>query len=207
MIEASVVSGSPVCESPHMKHQEMAVFHRICSSQPGGGGGGVVVVGGLSGAAAALVYSFFCLNWKKKKKKKKGLWRTCKGISKEHIVIPFFVTSLYVSFLIFRCPCWIEQRYWPLSSSVCLRDEGVSCNVDEVIYCNRVNLFVKTDGVISCAAGSLPKIGAKIAQSCFYTTRRGLKIKTKLLSKCYILNLHFYNEERHLSVIYFYFKM
>ena len=109
---------------------------------------------------------------KKKKKKKKGLWRTCKGISKEHIVIPFFVTSLYVSFLIFRCPCWIEQRYWPLSSSVCLRDEGVSCNVDEVIYCNRVNLFVKTDGVISCAAGSLPKIGAKIAQSCFYTTRR-----------------------------------
>ena len=70
MIEASVVSGSPVCESPHMKHQEMAVFHRICSSQPGGGGGGVVV-GGLSGAAAALVYSFFCLNWKKKKKKKK----------------------------------------------------------------------------------------------------------------------------------------
>lgn len=30
--------------------------------------------------------------------KKKGLMRTCKGISKEHIVIPFCVTSLYVSF-------------------------------------------------------------------------------------------------------------
>lgn len=172
----------------------MAVFHRICSSEPGGGGGGGIIRSRCSTGLQLLLFEL------KKKKKKEGLRRTCKGISKEHIVIPFFVTSLYVSFLIFRSPCWIEQRYWPLSSSVCLRDKRVSCNVDEVILCNRVNLFVKTDGVISCAVGSLPKIGAKIAQSCFYTTRRGLNIKTKLLSESYILNMY-------LSVIYFYFKM
>lgn len=47
-----------------------------------------------------------------------------------------------------------------LSSSVCLKDKRMSCNVGEVMYFIRVNLFVKTEGVISCVLGSLSKIGA-----------------------------------------------
>lgn len=52
-----------ICERPHLKYQEMAVFHRICGSEQRGGG--------LSGAAAALVYSFVCLNPKKGRRKKR----------------------------------------------------------------------------------------------------------------------------------------
>lgn len=103
-------------------------------------------MGGLSGSTAALVYSFFCLNWKKKNR---VLWELVKeylrSILSSHSLLHLYMSvfNIYISLL-----NWIVLL--ALSSSMCLKDKRVSCNVDEVIYCIRVNLFVKTDGVISC---------------------------------------------------------
>lgn len=81
------------------------------------------------------------------KKRKKVLWELVKeylrSILSSHSLLHLYMSlfNIYISLL-----DWIPLL--ALSSSVCLKDERVSCNVDEVIYCIRVNLFVKTDGVI-----------------------------------------------------------
>lgn len=133
--------------------------------------------GGLSGSTAALVYSFFCLNWKKKNR---VLWELVKeylrSILSSHSLLHLYMSvfNIYISLL-----NWIVLL--ALSSSMCLKDKRVSCNVDEVIYCIRVNLFVKTDGVISCELSKSFCIDN--CQSCFYQTRLWLTIKDRLFSQ------------------------
>lgn len=82
------------------------------------------------------------------KKKKKVLWELVKEYLRSILSSPSLL-HLYMS----RFNIYISLLDWipllALSSSVCLKDKRVSCNVDEVIYCIRVSLFVKTDGVIS----------------------------------------------------------
>lgn len=89
--------------------------------------------------------------------KKKVLWELVKeylrSILSSHSLLHLYMArfDIYTSLL-----DWIPLL--ALSSSVCLKDKRVSCNVDEVICCIRVNLFVKTDEVISCVVGSLAKM-------------------------------------------------
>lgn len=117
------------------------------------------------------------------KKKKKVLW----DLVKEYLrSILSFHSLIHLNMSLFNI--YISPLDWiPLlafSSSVCLKDKRVSCNVDEVIYCIRVNLFVRTDGVISCVLSLLSGISANMTcQFCFYQTRLSSAIKIK----CFIL--------------------
>lgn len=114
------------------------------------------------------------------KKKNRVLWELVKeylrSILSSHSLLHLYMSvfNIYISLL-----NWIVLL--ALSSSMCLKDKRVSCNVDEVIYCIRVNLFVKTDGVISCELSKSFCIDN--CQSCFYQTRLWLTIKVRLFSK------------------------
>lgn len=113
-------------------------------------------------------------------KKNRVLWELVKeylrSILSSHSLLHLYMSvfNIYISLL-----NWIVLL--ALSSSMCLKDKRVSCNVDEVIYCIRVNLFVKTDGVISCELSKSFCIDN--CQSCFYQTRLWLTIKVRLFSK------------------------
>lgn len=74
--------------------------------------------------------------------------RTCEGISEENIVIPFLVTSLYVSFQYVRLPAGLTIQLLAISSSVCLKDKSVcgKCWWSHVPYQSRFYLWKLSAG-------------------------------------------------------------
>lgn len=95
------LSVKPSSEQP----RDGSISQNMCSEQRGRGGW----------LSAALLYSVFCLNWKKE-----GLMRTCKGISKEHIVIPYLL-HLYMSLFNIYISLLDWTALLALGSSVCFK--------------------------------------------------------------------------------------
>lgn len=75
-------------------------------------GGGII----WSHCSTALQLLLFEFRKKNERKKKEGLMRTCKGISEERIVTPFYIS---ICLLIFTSPCWVWRCYRP-SRPLCI---------------------------------------------------------------------------------------